>query len=117
MVKKAGKTFDIKLDGDGWEGSFSVVLRPYIERMELAQEFSTKSEDMSDIEKVKYLAGLVQDNVTKLDVKHVEGDEFKSFEDMEYSKAGTELINQMATVVIQGAPLGNILKVQSKEQQ
>lgn len=117
MTKKQGKTFDIELDSDDWCGGVSMRLLPYHERIALIDQATKGLGEADSVAKAARLAPMLRDAIVKLEVTHTQSKvQFKSLEELEYSEVGSELFGHLLPVLINGAPLKNVLRLRSKKQ-
>ena len=105
-----GKEIEIKvedLDGDKlpFKGSVKIKVKPYKERLAIAQEISglQGKDDKALMEK---MVGLAFDNVVSVSLQH-KSKKFTDLEEVSYFKEGAELINRIAATVAAGPSLGN----------
>ena len=107
-AKKAGKVFKIAVDGEGVKGFVSLRVLPYHQRLDIAKEFDS---DADNIDQAKVLFGMLTENITDVDITHESGEVIKDLETLEYYKEGSEILNQMMPIILNGPPLGNLLKL------
>lgn len=112
--KTLGKTFKVQVEGEDWQGEVTIKLLPYQMRLDLAKEIDG---DMGDMEKASVLAAMLKENIEGIDIKHSSGIEFKDIEDIEYYEEGTELMGKFMPMLVKGVPMGNVLRLKSKELQ
>ncbi len=103
-----------KDDKPVFSGEVVIQLPRYAERMMLLKSINFKASgdgkvDFAgdQIDSLVRMIGIAEKHVLSVNVTRVEdGYEFKSIEDLEYDKDGSELINEIANVVISGVKMG-----------
>lgn len=108
------RTFEIEIQGDDWNGAVSLKLLPYKQRLDLAKKVDAIK---GEIAQAEFLGDLLKENLTGLVATHKSGTTFEGMEDLEYYEEGTSLMGALLPLLVKGAPLGNVLKLTSKEQQ
>ncbi|RLC38721.1 hypothetical protein DRH27_01580 [Candidatus Falkowbacteria bacterium] len=88
-----------------FKGYVELQIPTYKERMTITKEIMVDGKS-SEVEQGIKLIDLVEKHVKTVNLKCGEL-EIKTVDDLGYSKEGTELINNMSTIIIQGIPLGN----------
>lgn len=113
-----GKLFEIEIEGDEWEGSVSIRILPQVKRLELSKKFvGSKAGKEDDLDRAKRISQMIKENLEGIDLKHIEtGHELKEVDDLDYY-GSLSLTTELSKILLQGPPLGNVLKLTSKEQQ
>ena len=102
---------DVKELGDEetvipFEGKVTIKVKPYTERLALAQEMSALMDKKDNASLSKKMIDLAYSNVTTIDVA-MAGKKFNDLDELGYYKEGADLINKIASVVASGPSLGN----------
>lgn len=103
---KTIKTIEGEEVDSPFTGFVEIQVPTYKERIELLKSLNLSSKSENDIEQGLQMINLVEKHVVKVDLKSG-GDKFVSLDDLGYCKEGTELINSIGTIIVQGIPLGN----------
>ena len=101
------KTFDYKPQNESFEGIVKVDLPTYKERIDLVKQIGTDITEANAINKAGDILKLVEKHVVSVDLTHANGAKFKSLDDLGYYKEGSEIVNELGMVVLNGIPLGN----------
>lgn len=102
MSKAPEKTVKVNINSHGFEGHVEMVVRPYVERLKMAQKLSKGDEtDAAEV------IGLVDSHVKSVELEFVETKEkFDCLEDVSFYAEGALLINDLARIVTEGPKLG-----------
>lgn len=102
---------------DMFEGFITIQVPNEHERMEHAKKFRMKFEGKKEqseedkFEQAEWLKDLAKKAIKGVDLTHKEsGIVFSEYEDLLYSKEGSQITNSIGTVMIQGIQLGNVKK-------
>ena len=112
MVSKVTREFKIELDGE-WSGLVVMKMLNYRDRITLAQDYMGAKD--GDISVATGFVDLCREHVVSIDATYKGEYPFNCLDDLEFSREGSTLINQLASMVLNGPPLGNVLKVLSNE--
>jgi len=103
------KTFEYAPQSEGWSGKVMLKIPSWKDRAKLAQELGlVKAAEAPMAEKVAIMASAAEkltEHIESIDVKFGEH-EFKTLEDLGYTKEGSALIMELGMMVIQGISLG-----------
>lgn len=100
-----------------FEGVIKVKVPKYCDRLKLMKDANFKISSTGEIdptvdllEQAMKMVEIAQSHTESVKLKRVDdGFEIKSFEDLEYDKDGSDLINEIANFVIGGGRLGKPL--------
>jgi hypothetical protein len=101
----------MNINKDGFSGFVEINIPKFQERMEIVKstEFRNGSK-VEDADKVMMLVDLAKTKSGKVELKHESGVELNSIDDLEYYQEGLAIIYEVAGVILNGVPLGNLLK-------
>lgn len=94
-------------------GTVTIDMPKYKDRLALVKEVNFKVENgeistgADQIDSMIKLAEIVEKHVKEIDLK-VKDYELKSFEDLQYNKSGSDLINELGNVLLSGMTMGKI---------
>lgn len=98
----------------GFTGSIKVKMLKFKERLEVIKSLNIVQKDgeveLSDdnVEKFGRMAELVAKQIQEMDLKHKKSNaSFSSLEDLEYYAEYTTVVNEIATILLNGVSLGN----------
>lgn len=103
------KSFDYKPKAEGWSGTIKLKVPNYKERLAIVKEMNLGSIAEANVSEqldlTEKLLDRVQLHVEAVDLKFGK-QAFTSFEDLQYCKEGSDLINEVGSVLMQGISLG-----------
>jgi len=101
----------MNINKDGFSGFVEINIPKFQERMESVKstEFRNGSK-VEDADKVMMLVDLAKTKSGKVELRHDSGVELNSIDDLEYYQEGLAIIYEVAGVILNGVPLGNLLK-------
>lgn len=98
-----------------FEGTVTVEVPKYRHRLALIKELNLKfgsdgkvDSSVDQIDMAVKMADLAEKHAKSIDLTHKPtGEKVKTFEELEYSRDGAQMINEIAGIVVGGASLGN----------
>lgn len=94
-----------------FNGHVEIDMPTYKERITLLKKVGTDVEGDKIIEKADVLADITMKHVVKTELVHVQTEtDFNSLDELSHYAEGTQLINELASVILNGIPLGKISK-------
>lgn len=102
--------------GEVFEGYVMIRMPKFKERLALIKGLGISTDEKGEVgmnddslEKAAQLVGIAHEHVESVQLKHVEsGIEFSSMDDLDMYEEGTQLIQEIAGMVINGVKLGKI---------
>ena len=103
------KSFDYKPKAEGWSGTIKIKVPNYKERLSIVKELNlgaiADASASEQIDLTEKLLDKVMLHVESVDLKFGK-QSFSSFEDLQYCKEGSDLINEVGSVLMTGISLG-----------
>ena len=101
----------VNIDKNGICGCIEIDIPKFSERMAIVK--ATEFKDgvkVEDAEKVLMLVDLAKEKAKKVELKHESGLDLTSIEELEYYQEGLAIIYEIAGIILNGVPLGNLHK-------
>lgn len=102
------KLVDYKPSNPGFSGTLKIKIPTYKERLKMAKTLSLDKLQDKDAAQLDILDGLidaVKSHIATIDLKFA-GEVFKTVDDLDYFKEGTDLLTEISQVLINGISLG-----------
>lgn len=93
-----------------FSGFVEVEIPSYTERMDILKSLNFSDKDGINVESGQKVIKLVEKHVVNVSLSFGESEKINSLEELGYYKEGTELINGISAIIVQGIPLGNSSK-------
>ena len=106
---KENKTTEKEIDNP-FKGSVIIQVPKYTERLGYIKECNFNPDDgasSSTYESMIKMVGIAKKHITKVELLRISDEQiFSSVDDLEYDKEGSDVLNTIATLVLEGVKLG-----------